>query len=107
VLLLVIAMLVYERLPFRAQTGEVIPEKSIAVLPFENFSDAKENAFFADGIQDDILTSLAQIGSLRVISRSSVAQFRDTAARNLREIGKTLGLANVQEGRVRGAGDRV
>jgi tetratricopeptide (TPR) repeat protein len=58
VLLLVIVMLVYQRLPFRAESGEAIPEKSIAVLPFANFSDDKENAFFADGIQDDILTSL-------------------------------------------------
>ncbi|HEY6111583.1 MAG TPA: tetratricopeptide repeat protein [Chthoniobacterales bacterium] len=107
VLLLVIAMLVYQRVPFRAESGETIPEKSIAVLPFENFSDAKENAFFADGIQDDILTSLAQIGGLRVISRSSVAQFRDTATRNLRAIGKLLGVANVLEGSVRRAGERV
>src|SRR5947209_11462754 len=107
VLLLVIAMLVYQRLPFRTETGEAIPEKSIAVLPFANFSDDKENAFFADGIQDDILTSLAQIGGLRVISRSSVIQFRDTAVRNLREIGKTLGVENVLEGSVRRAGDRV
>ena len=107
VLLLVIVMLVYQRLPFRSESGEAIPEKSIAVLPFANFSDDKENAFFADGIQDDILTSLAQIGGLRVISRSSVIQFRDTAVRNLREIGKTLGVANVLEGSVRRAGDRV
>src|SRR5438445_13137063 len=64
VLLLVIAMLVYQRLPFRTESGEAIPEKSIAVLPFANFSADKENAFFADGIQDDILTSLAQIGGL-------------------------------------------
>ncbi len=107
VLLLVIVMLVYQRFPFRSESGEAIPEKSIAVLPFANFSDDKENAFFADGIQDDILTSLAQIGGLRVISRSSVIQFRDTGVRNLREIGKTLGVANVLEGSVRRAGDRV
>src|SRR5213080_3883543 len=98
VLLLLIAVLIYGRLPFRSSSGELIPEKSIAVLPFANFSDDKENAFFADGIQDDILTSLAQIGGLRVISRSSVIQFRDTAVRNLREIGKTLGVANVLRG---------
>ncbi|MFN2541497.1 MAG: tetratricopeptide repeat protein [Chthoniobacterales bacterium] len=107
VFLLVIVMLVYQRLPFRGESGELIPEKSIAVLPFANFSADKENAFFADGIQDDILTSLAQIGGLRVISRSSVIQFRDMAARNLREIGKILGVANVLEGSVRRAGDRV
>jgi TolB-like protein/Flp pilus assembly protein TadD len=100
-------MLVYQRLPFRGESGEAIPEKSIAVLPFANFSDDKGNAFFADGIQDDILTSLAQIGGLRVISRSSVMQFSGAAVRNLREIGKILGVANVLEGSVRRAGDRV
>ena len=107
VLLLVIGMLVYQRLPFRTESGEAILEKSIAVLPFANLSDAKANAFFADGVQDDILTSLAKIKDLRVISRSSVMQFRDVAARNLREIAKTLGVANVLEGSVRREGDRV
>jgi TolB-like protein/Tfp pilus assembly protein PilF len=107
VLLLVIAMLVYQRLPFRTESGEAILAKSIAVLPFANLSDEKANAFFADGVQDDILTSLAKIKDLRVISRSSVMQFRDVAARNLREIAKTLGVANVLEGSVRRQGDRV
>src|SRR5881392_226733 len=83
------------------------PEKTIAVLPFQNFSPDKENAFFADGVQDDILTSLAKIKDLRVISRSSVMKFRDAAAQNLRAIGKTLGVANVLEGSVRREGDRV
>ena len=83
------------------------PQKSIAVLPFENFSADKENAFFADGIQDDILTSLAEIKDLRVISRSSVMQYRDVAARNVRDIAKTLAVANVLEGSVRREGDRV
>jgi TolB-like protein/Flp pilus assembly protein TadD len=82
-------------------------EKSIAVLPFENFSPAKDNAFFADGIQDDILTSLAKIKDLRVISRSSVMAFRDAAAQNLRHIGRKLGVANILEGSVRKEGDRV
>ena len=81
--------------------------KSIAVLPFENFSADKDNAFFADGIQDDILTSLARIRDLKVISRSSVMQFRDITARNLREIGKNLGVANILEGSVRREGNRV
>src|SRR5437762_1951122 len=81
--------------------------KSGVVLPFENFSADKENVFFADGIQDDILTSLARIRDLKVISRSSVMQFRDVAARNLREIGKTLGVANILEGSVRREGARV
>lgn len=107
VLLLLVAVLIYGRIPFRSSSGEPIPEKSIAVLPFANFSDDKQNAFFADGIQDDILTSLAKIADLRVISRSSVMQFRDPAAHTLREIGKLLGVANVLEGSVRREGDRV
>src|SRR6266699_5286447 len=106
-LLLVIALLVYQRLPFRTENVEAIPDKSIAVLPFANFSEEKANAFFADGVQDDILTSLAEIKELRVISRSSVIQFRDGTARNLREIAKTLGVANILEGSVRREGDRV
>jgi TolB-like protein/Tfp pilus assembly protein PilF len=107
VLLVVIGMLVYQRLPFRTESEEAILEKSIAVLPFANLSDEKANAFFADGVQDDILTSLAKIKDLRVISRSSVMQFREVAARNLHEIAKTLGVANVLEGSVRREGDRV
>jgi TolB-like protein/class 3 adenylate cyclase len=84
------------------------PDKSIAVLPFENFSDDKANAFFADGIQDDILTSLAKIRDLRVISRTSVESYRGRKeSRNLREIAKTLGVANVLEGSVRRDGNRV
>src|SRR5437016_735465 len=82
--------------------------KGIAVLPFENFSDDKENAFFADGIQDDILTSLAKIRDLRVISRTSVMSYRGgKGSHNLREIGKSLGVANVLEGSVRREGNRV
>src|SRR6266481_331874 len=82
ILLLLIVVLIYERLPSHSSSGELIPDKSIAVLPFANFSDDKQNTFFADGIQDDILTSLAKIADLRVISRSSVMQFRDPAAHN-------------------------
>ena len=83
-------------------------DKSIAVLPFENFSDDKANAFFADGIQDDILTSLAKIRDLRVISRTSVEGYRGTkGSRNLREIAKALGVTNVLEGSVRREGDRM
>jgi len=85
----------------------LLEEKSIAVLPFENFSPEKDNAFFADGIQDDILTTLAKIKDLRVISRSSVMGFRDAAAQNVRHIGRKLGVANVLEGSVRKEGDRV
>ena len=105
-LLLIIAFLMFQRQWRNAAAGE-IPRKSVAVLPFENFSADKQNAFFADGIQDDILTSLAKIGDLKVISRSSVMQFRDVAARNLREIGKMLGVANVLEGSVRREANRV
>ena len=75
-------------------------DKSIAVLPFENFSDDKENAFFADGIQDDILTNLAKIGDLKVISRTSVMAYRGKP-KNVREIGKALGVATILEGSVR------
>src|SRR6266446_7272721 len=75
-----------------------IPGKSIAVLPFENLSEEKANAFFADGVQDEILTHLAKIADLKVISRTSVMQYKTGIARNLREIGKQLGVAHVLEG---------
>jgi TolB-like protein/Tfp pilus assembly protein PilF len=91
----------------QAPVRSLVPEKTIAVLPFQNFSPDKENAFFADGVQDDILTSLAKIKDLRVTSRSSVMKFRDVAEQNLRQIGKALGVANVLEGSVRREGDRV
>src|SRR5215470_14137806 len=81
-------------------------DKSIAVLPFENLSADKENAYFADGIQDDILTNLSKIGDLKVISRTSVMQYRGKAP-NIREIGKTLGVSSVLEGSVRRSGNRV
>jgi TolB-like protein/Flp pilus assembly protein TadD len=83
-----------------------VPEKSIAVLPFANLSDDRENSFFADGVHDDILSSLARIADLKVISRTSVQQYR-TGARNLREIGAALGVAHVLEGTVRRFGNRV
>src|SRR5436309_7634295 len=81
-------------------------DKSIAVLPFENLSDEKENAYFADGIQDDILTNLSKIGDLKVISRTSVMQFRGKAP-NIRDIGKALGVSTVLEGSVRRSGNKV
>jgi TolB-like protein/class 3 adenylate cyclase/Tfp pilus assembly protein PilF len=84
-----------------------IPEKSIAVLPFENRSDDKQNAYFADGIQDEILTNLAKIADLRVISRTSVMQYKSGAERDLREIGQQLGVAHVLEGSVQRSGNRV
>jgi len=83
-------------------------EKSIAVLPLENLSEEKENAFFADGIQGDILSSLAKVSALKVISRTSVMQYRGAgAARNLREIAQALGVANILEGTVRRIGSRA
>src|SRR5215510_2546770 len=81
-------------------------DKSIAVLPFENLSDEKENAYFADGIQDDLLTNLSKIGDLRVISRTSVMQYRGRPT-NLRDIGKALGVSNILEGSVRRSGNKV
>ena len=82
-------------------------EKSIAVLPFQSLSDEKENAYFADGMQDDILTNLSKIGDLKVISRMSVMSYRGDGVRNAREIGKALGVATLLEGSVRRAGNRV
>src|SRR2546423_5982066 len=81
-------------------------DKSIAILPFENLSDDKENAYFADGVQDDILTNLSKIGDLKVISRTSVMPYRG-GKHNVREIGKALGVATILEGSVRRAGNRV
>src|SRR5438067_4747777 len=81
-------------------------DKSIAVLPFENLSDDKENAYFADGVQDDVLTNLSKIGDLKVISRTSVMQYRGKTT-NVREIGKALGVSNILEGSVRRSGNKV
>src|SRR5256885_7424704 len=81
-------------------------DKSIAVLPFESLSDEKENAYFADGIQDDVLTNLSKIGDLKVISRTSVMSYRGKSS-NVREIGKALGVSTILEGSVRRIGNRV
>jgi TolB-like protein/Tfp pilus assembly protein PilF len=83
------------------------PEKSIAVLPFENLSKDEENAYFAGGVQDEILTNLAKVADLKVISRSSVMKYKSGPERNLREIAKALGVSHVVEGSVQGAGGRV
>ena len=91
---------------FPRASGRIV-EKSIAVLPFQSLSDEKENAYFADGIQDDILTNLSKIGDLKVISRMSVMSYRGDAVRNAREIGKALGVATLLEGSVRRIGNRV
>jgi TolB-like protein/Flp pilus assembly protein TadD len=82
-------------------------DKSIAVLPFQNLSDEKENAYFADGMQDDILTNLSKISDLKVISRTSVMSYRGDGTRNAREIGKALGVGALLEGSVRRSGNRV
>ena len=84
----------------------LIPEKSIAVLPFENLSAEKQNAYFADGVQDEILTNLAKIADLKVISRTSVMQYK-TGARNVREIGQQLGVAHLLEGSVQRAANKI
>ena len=84
-----------------------VSEKSIAVLPFENLSDEKQNAYFSDGVQDEILTDLAKNANLKVISRTSVMQYKTEAKRNLREIAKALGVTHIVEGSVQRAGGRV
>src|SRR5205809_351435 len=89
------------------EPAAVIPEKSIAVLPFENLSSDKENAYFTDGVQDEILTDLAKIADLKVISRTSVMQYKTDARRNLREIGQQLGVAHLLEGSVQRAANKV
>ncbi len=89
------------------ESKSVINAKSIAVLPFENLSEEKANAFFAEGVQDEILTHLARIADLKVISRTSVMQYKSGAPRNLREIGQQLGVAHVVEGSVQRAANKV
>ena len=84
-----------------------IPEKSIAVLPFENLSNEKENAYFGDGVQDEILTGLSRVADLKVISRTSVMRYKTGPKRNLREVATDLGVAHVLEGTVQRAGGRV
>jgi TolB-like protein/class 3 adenylate cyclase/Tfp pilus assembly protein PilF len=93
--------------PAKTVAPASIPEKSIAVLPFENFSGDKENAYFAEGVQDEILTDLSKVADLKVISRTSVMPYKNTATRNLREIAQQLGVAHVLEGSVQRAGNRV
>ena len=96
--------------PLPAKTSSLpaaIPEKSIAVLPFENLSRDPDNAFFADGVQDEILTYLSKIVDLKVISRTSVMLYKSGNLRNLREIGEQLGVAHLLEGSVQRSGNRV
>jgi TolB-like protein/Tfp pilus assembly protein PilF len=108
VLLLVIGILVFQRLhPNASPAVSSSLDKSIAVLPFENFSEDKAFAFFADGVQDEILTDLAKIADLKVISRTSVMQYKNVSTRNLPEIAQALKVAHVLEGSVQRSGNRV
>jgi TolB-like protein len=116
VLLAVVAILIFQRAHLKVPTPtSLIPEKSIAelpaksiaVLPFQNLSKDEENAFFADGVQDEILTDLAKIADLKVISRTSVMQYKNTATRNLPEIAQALKVAHVLEGSVQRSANRV
>jgi TolB-like protein/Tfp pilus assembly protein PilF len=107
VLLFVIGVLVFQRLhPSARSSTSSIPDKSIAVLPFENRSEDKANAYFTDGIQDEILTRLAKIADLKVISRTSTQHYK-SAPENLPEIARQLGVAHIVEGSVQKSGDSV
>jgi TolB-like protein len=108
VLLLVIAVLLFQR--FRPNVSSAVSSslgKSIAVLPFENLSRDPDNAFFTDGVQDEILANLAKVADLKVISRTSVMLYKSGNPRNLREIGQQLGVAHVLEGSVQRTANRV
>ena len=108
VLLLVISILLFQRLrPGVSPAGSSSLDKSVAVLPFENLSRDPDNAFFTDGVQDEILSDLAKIADLKVISRTSVMQYKNTATRNLPEIAQALKVAHILEGSVQRSGNRV
>src|SRR5437762_6018472 len=101
---IVAAIAIFSR--YRARSSLAAPEKSIAVLPFENLSEEKANAYFADGIQDEILTKLAGIGDLKVISRSSTAKYK-SKPEDLKTVARELGVATVVEGSVQKAAGKV
>jgi TolB-like protein/Tfp pilus assembly protein PilF len=106
-LVLIVALGVFRKPGFRrASTGTILPAKSIAVLPFENLSQDPNNAYFADGIQEEVLSRLSRIADLKVISRTSTQRYKSAPA-NLSEIAKQLDVANVLEGTVQRAGDQV
>src|SRR6476619_5051208 len=90
---------------YRARSTLAAPDKSIAVLPLTNLSEEKENAFFADGIQDELLSNLSKIKDLKVISRTSVMQYKSGITRNLKEIAQQLSVSNIVEGSVRRSGN--
>src|SRR5437762_7238346 len=102
-----IGFLFFRYAPRFAARALGVPEKSIAVLPFQNLSKNEENAFFADGVQDEVLSDLAKVADLKVISRTSVMLYKAGNQRNLREIGQQLGVAHVLEGNVQRTRDRV
>src|SRR5438477_919452 len=109
ILLLIIGIFAYQRFAgqkVRSAAGSQVLEKSIAVLPFENRSDEKENAYFADGIQDEILTRLSKIADLKVISRTSTQHYK-SAPENLPEVARQLGVAHILEGSVQKSGEAV
>jgi TolB-like protein/Tfp pilus assembly protein PilF len=93
--------------PRQSEAATGIQQKSIAVLPFENLSDDKQNMYFADGVQDQILTNLGKVSDLKVISHTTVRQYKSGAPRNLREIGKQLRVTHILEGSVQRAGDKL
>jgi serine/threonine-protein kinase len=93
--------------PASASPAAAMPEKSVAVLPFEYLSRDPDNAFFTDGVQDQILTALSKLADLKVISRTSVMQYKTGQPRNLREIAQQLGVTHILEGSVQRAGNKV
>ena len=111
VALVISSVIFFNRAPSTAARAfsalAAIPQKSIAVLPFENLSNDQENAYFADGVQDEILTGLSRVADLKVISRTSVMQYKAGPRRNLRDVATDLGVAHVLEGTVQRAGGRV
>lgn len=106
-LLAVLAGIYPHRHTNNSASASRVPDKSIAVLPFESLSDDKANAYFADGMQDEILTDLAKINELRVISRTSVLQYKGNMPRDVRKIGEQLGVAHIVEGSVQRANGKV
>ncbi len=109
ILLAAVVLLLTDRFVLRPNDkveASAIPEKSIAVLPFENLSDEKGNAYFAEGVQDEILTRLAKVADLKVISRTSTQRFK-SAPENLPEIARQLGVAHILEGSVQRSGEQV
>ncbi len=106
VLLLVIAMMIVGQHPFYRQAGEAISQKSIAILPFANLSEEKANAYFAEGIQNEILTRLATVRDLKVISRTSTVKYQSKPD-NLKTVAQELGVSTILEGAVQKAGDKV